>query len=55
MEKSRLAIAYATLIELHHPDYLSRNDLLGLYPFDARALLRPQQVEEMKSLGLGAA
>jgi hypothetical protein len=55
LEKSQQAIDYATLIELHHPDYLSRADLLRLYPFDARALLRPHQVEEMKSLGLSAA
>ena len=55
LEKGERAIDYATLIELHHPDYLSRTDLLKLYPVDERASLRPQQVEEMKSLGLSAA
>ena len=55
LEKNRQAIDYATLIELHHPDYLSSIDLLELYPCDAGALLRPHQVEEMKSLGLSAA
>ena len=55
LEKGRQTIDYATLIELHHPDYLSRADLLELYPVDGSASLRPQQVEEMKSLGLSAA
>jgi len=55
LEKGQRAIDYATLIELHHPDYLSLADLLKLYPMDARASLRAQQVEEMKSLGLSAA
>ncbi len=51
LEKQQRAIDYATLIELHHPDYLSRDDLLNLYPVDASTALPPQQVEEMKSLG----
>lgn len=55
LEKQQQAIDYATLIELHHPDYLSRDDLLSLYPVDARTALPPQQVEEMKSLGFSAA
>jgi hypothetical protein len=55
LEKQQQAIDYATLIELHHPDYLSRSDLLDLYPVDARTSLPPQQVEEMKSLGFSAA
>ena len=55
LEKNQQAIDYATLIEMHHPDYLSSDDLLELYSFDARTLLRPHQVEEMKSLGLSAA
>lgn len=55
LEQGQRAIDYATLIELHHPDYLSLADLLKLYPMDARASLRAQQVEEMKSLGLSAA
>lgn len=54
LEKQQQAIDYATLIELHHPDYLSLDDLLSLYPVDARTSLPPQQVEEMKSLGCSA-
>jgi hypothetical protein len=55
LEKQQQAIDYATLIELHHPDYLSRDDLLDLYPVDTMTSLPPQQVEEMKSLGFSAA
>jgi len=55
LERRQQGIDYATLIELHHPDYLSRADLMNLYSVDARVSLRPQQVEELKSLGLGAA
>lgn len=55
LEKSQQAIDYATLIEVHHPDYLGRADLLDLYSVDARTALHPQQVEEMKSLGPSAA
>ena len=52
LEKSEQAIEYATLIELHHPEYLDRNDLLSLYLADAGTSLQPQQIEEMKLLGL---
>jgi hypothetical protein len=55
LQKNEQAIDYATLIELHHPDYLDPSDLLDLYSVDASTSLRPQQVEEMKLLGLSAA
>ncbi len=55
LRKSDQAIEYATLIELHHPDHLDQSDLLNLYTVDATASLEPQQVEEMKQLGLIAA
>ena len=55
LEKRQQAIDYATLIEVHHPDYLDCADLRDLYSVDARTSLHPQQVEEMKSLGLSAA
>lgn len=55
LKKDERAIDYATLIELHHPDYLKRDDLLGLYTVDARSSLEPRQVEAMKLLGLDAA
>jgi hypothetical protein len=55
LEKSRQAIDYATLIEMHHPDYLKPRDLLTLFSVDARTSLHPQQVEDLKTLGLSAA
>ena len=55
LKKHDRAIDYATLIELHHPDYLRYGDLLDLYTVDAQASLEPQQVEELKLLGLDAA
>jgi hypothetical protein len=55
LKKSDQAIEYATLIELHHPDYLGVSGLLNLYSIDAGSSLQPQQVEAMKLLGLNAA
>jgi hypothetical protein len=55
LSKNNQVIEYATLIELHHPDYLDQSDLLDLYSVDARTSLQPQQIEEMKLLGLSAA
>ena len=55
LEKGEQAIDYATLIEMHHPRYLGRFDLLKLFSIDARTSLHPRQVEELKTLGLSAA
>ena len=55
LEKNDQAVEYATLIELHHPEYLDLSDLLDLYTIDAGKSLQPQQVEAMKQLGLNAA
>lgn len=55
LKKSDQAVEYATLIELHHPEYLDLSDLRNLYPVDAGSSPQPQQVEAMKLLGLSAA
>ena len=55
LKKSGAAIDYATLIELHHPEYLDSTDLQELYSIDARASLPSQQIEALKLLGLDAA
>ena len=55
LKKSDQAIDYATLIELHHPEYLDQSDLLNLFTVDADTSLQPQYVEAMKRLGLNAA
>jgi hypothetical protein len=54
LKKNDRAIDYATLIELHHPDYLQRVDLMNLYTVAAHASLEPRQVEDMRRLGLDA-
>jgi hypothetical protein len=55
LQKDGQAIDYATIIELHHPDYLGEDDLRDMYPVDAGSALAPQQVRELKTLGLVAA
>jgi hypothetical protein len=55
LKKSDQAIDYATLIELHHPEYLGQSDLVNLYSVESGESLQPQQVEAMKLLGLNAA
>jgi len=47
------SIHYATIIELHHPSYLSRNELLELYPVDAEFRLESDEVETLVRLVLG--
>jgi len=55
LQKDGQAIDYATIIELHHPDYMAPEDLREMYPLDAQATLQPQQVHELKTLGFDAA
>lgn len=55
LQKDGQAIDYATIIELHHPDYLASEHLRELYPVDAQTTLQPQQVRELKTLSLDAA
>lgn len=55
LQKDGQAIDYATIIELHHPDYLGPDNLRDLYPVDAESTLQPQQVRELKTLSLDAA
>ena len=55
LKKDGQAIDYATILELHHPDYLAPSDLRRMYAVDSDSVLRPQQIEELKTLGLDAA
>jgi len=55
LQKDGQAIDYATIIELHHPDYMAPEDLRDMYPLDAQATLQPQQVRELKTLGFDTA
>lgn len=55
LQKAGQAIDYATIIELHHPDYLRELDLRDMYPLDAGSALAPQQINELLALSLDAA
>ena len=45
---------YATIVEAHHPEYLSKNDVLELYEYDESAGLSPQAISELGRLVLDA-
>jgi len=44
---------YATIMETHHPDYLSESDLHDLYEYDITNALLPHSVSELATLVLG--
>ena len=55
LEKDGQALEYATIMELHHPEYLGESDLNEMYEASSDKLLEPKQLEEFKVLGLDAA
>jgi len=44
---------YATIVETHHPEYLSESDVLELYEYDESTALSPQAVSELVNLVRG--
>jgi hypothetical protein len=44
---------YATIVETHHPEYLSESDVIELYEYDESTALSPQVVTDLVSLILG--
>jgi len=52
LKKESQIIDYATIIELHHPDYLSSKDVARLYVVDEPARLGNDELQEMSSLVL---
>ena len=44
---------YATIIEVHHPDYLSEADLLRIYSYDQSESLGPDSLLELERLVTG--
>lgn len=48
------AFEYATIIESHHPAYLTENDLRDLYVCDAATALPPETVADLTKLVLRA-
>lgn len=52
LKKESQIVDYATIIELHHPDYLSSEDVARLYVVDEPARLGNDELQEMSSLAL---
>lgn len=50
--KNERVIEYATIIETHHPDYLSDKQLLELYEYDTTTALPPETVSQIVALVL---
>lgn len=46
------SIHYATIVESHHPDYLTNAELIELYPLAVSAQLEPNEVQAVVSLVL---
>lgn len=55
LEKAGERVFYATIIELHHPDFLSRGQLLDIYPLNAPDHLEPRDVDALAALVLAEA
>jgi hypothetical protein len=54
LKKDRQTIDYATIVEVHHPDYLGREDVSELYLVDAPARLTETELQEVSELVLQA-
>lgn len=52
LRKGDLIVDYATIIETHHPDYLSKVDLNRLYTTDKATLLKSDKASELIDLVL---
>lgn len=52
LKKDSQMIDYATIIEVHHPDYLRSEDVAGLYVVDAPAQFDETELDEMAALVL---
>lgn len=54
IEKNGESLDYATISEMHHPDYLTEDDVRDLFTLDARAPATPPQVDELIAIILEA-
>jgi hypothetical protein len=50
LEKDATSITYATIIEVHHPDYLDLEGLRQLYPVSESTILSQDQIAALVSL-----
>lgn len=53
LEKGNRSVDYASIAEVHHPDYLDHDDLRRLYPLDADAALDAGDVERLIAMVAG--
>ena len=47
LEKAGRSLHYATIIEVHHPDYLAERELCDLYEWDAKNRLPQDVIDEL--------
>ena len=52
LKKDQQTVDYATIVEVHHPEYLSRDEVTGLYLVDAPARLTENELREVSELVL---
>ena len=52
IEKEDVALEYATIVEVHHPDYLAESELRDLFPVSESSLLSEDEVTAIVSLVL---
>lgn len=52
IEKEDVALEYATIVEVHHPEYLAESDLRDLFPVSESSLLSEDEITAIVSLVL---
>jgi hypothetical protein len=52
LEQGSRSIHYATIVELHHPAYLTQSELLNIYPLDSELTLHADGIEKLMRLVL---
>jgi len=50
LEKTARSLQYATIVEMHHPDYLAENELQKLYDWRDARQLRPETIAALLDL-----
>ena len=50
LQREELSINYATIVETHHPDYLSTDELQTLYGESNRTVLSSEEIENLSTL-----
>lgn len=53
VKRESQSVNYATIVELHHPDYLSPDQLKVLYDEDVKSRLSDTELGQLQSLALG--